>query len=470
MKISMFDHLFFKIEETGMSPLPMGGAMILDPKTAPQELTAQAIADHLAARMEKIPLMRKKPLQDMLHIGSIQLVDDPDFNVKNHIATTRIQHPGGYRELAEHLGRFSQKPVPTDRPLWQFEVIEGLRGGKFAVATHIHHGILDGMGAIESLASLNDLAPCAPETPREGKWPADTEPSLAQLMGSAFLENLNRLYVTAPRLIGKAAGPVLKAGAEKAVATLSGKKADENAVTLPEVNVQDTSLNATGLSRARRVSWKELSVSRIKQLGKRHGCTVNDVALLLCSTALDRHYEANGEVVDSDQFAVMTFNVRTEEDGNAGNAVTVRSVNLHNSVSDLNARLQAIAADTSVLKQEVRPGIQGPIDSKALMAVFSPLLLESALRLVSRFDLMSRIKMGNTMISNVPGARVPLYVAGAAVETVIPMAPVVEGMALSCTIASTHKKLVIGFHGCADILEDMEALVAGVENGYRALT
>ena len=47
------------------------------------------------------------------------------------------------------------------------------------------------------------------------------------------------------------------------------------------------------------------------------------------------------------------------------------------------------------------------------MAVFSPFLLESALRLISRFDLMSRIKMGNTMISNVPGAPVPLYVAGA---------------------------------------------------------
>ncbi len=101
-----------------MTPMIMGGAMVLDPKTAEWELSGQIIADHLAARMEKIPLMRKKPLQDKLKIGSIRLVDDPGFDVKNHITVTRLKRPGGYRQLADHLGEFSQKPIPTDRPLW----------------------------------------------------------------------------------------------------------------------------------------------------------------------------------------------------------------------------------------------------------------------------------------------------------------------------------------------------------------
>ena len=470
MKISLFDHIFFKVEEIGMAPLPMGGAMILDPKTAAQKLTARDIADHLAARMEKIPLMRKKPLQDKLKIGSIRLVDDPEFDVKNHVAITRIKAPGGHRELAEQLGRFSQQPVPTDRPLWQFEVIEGLRGGKFAVATHIHHGILDGIGALESLASLNDLKPRAPETPRQGKWPAPAEPGGARLVGAALLENLNRLYVATPKFVGKSAGPVLKAGASGVLSRLAGRGAKTNVPTLPDVTVVSTSLNATGLSRERRVAWKTLDIRRIRRIGKRRGCTVNDVALLLCSVALDRHYAARGETVDFDQVAVMPFNIRKQEDDTAGNAVTVRSVNLHNTVSELSARLQAIAADTRLLKQAVRPRVKSPVDGEALMAVFSPFLLESALRLVSRFDLMSKIRMGNTMITNVPGAPVPLYVAGAEVESVIPMAPVVEGIALSCTIASTHSKLVVGFHGCAETVGSMDPLVAGVEEAYRALT
>ncbi len=51
MKLSLMDQAFFKLEEAGMAPLPMGGAMIIDPTTAPGELTGQAIADHLAARV-----------------------------------------------------------------------------------------------------------------------------------------------------------------------------------------------------------------------------------------------------------------------------------------------------------------------------------------------------------------------------------------------------------------------------------
>ncbi len=154
MKLSLLDQAFFKFEEAGMTPSPMGGAIILNPKTADWELSGEDIANHLAARMEKIPLMRQKPLQDKLKLGSIRLVDDPNFDVQNHISVTRVKRPGGYRQLAEHLGEFSQKPIPTDRPLWQFEIIEGLRGGKFAVATHIHHGILDGVGAVEAILRI----------------------------------------------------------------------------------------------------------------------------------------------------------------------------------------------------------------------------------------------------------------------------------------------------------------------------
>ena len=97
MKLSLMDQAFFKLEEAGMAPSPMGGVMILNPKTADWALTGKIIANHLAARMERIPLMRQKPLQDKLKLGSIRLVDDPDFDVNNHITVARVKRPGGYQ-------------------------------------------------------------------------------------------------------------------------------------------------------------------------------------------------------------------------------------------------------------------------------------------------------------------------------------------------------------------------------------
>src|SRR5579863_6010622 len=96
-RLSLFDQLFYKAEKVGLPRLYLGGAMILDHALTPHKLTASIIAEHLAARMEKIPLMRKKIAQDALRIGSVRLVDDPSFDVRKHIVLTSVKAPGGYR-------------------------------------------------------------------------------------------------------------------------------------------------------------------------------------------------------------------------------------------------------------------------------------------------------------------------------------------------------------------------------------
>src|SRR5450631_3113665 len=110
-KLSLFDQLFYKIEKAGLPPMYMAGAMIIDPAQSPHKLTPKIIADHLAARMEAIPLMRKMIVQDSLAIGSVRLVDDPKFAVRNHIYITQLPEPGGYKELTERLGHFSERRI-----------------------------------------------------------------------------------------------------------------------------------------------------------------------------------------------------------------------------------------------------------------------------------------------------------------------------------------------------------------------
>jgi diacylglycerol O-acyltransferase len=111
------DQAFYKLEAGGMYPVLMAGAMILDVAGSPYPLNAKMIADHLAARMEKVPLMRKKLVQDALRIGNMQLVDDPSFDVRNHITRTVLPAPGGYRELTDCLGEFSAQRLDLSRPM-----------------------------------------------------------------------------------------------------------------------------------------------------------------------------------------------------------------------------------------------------------------------------------------------------------------------------------------------------------------
>src|SRR5690606_20929618 len=56
-------------------------------------------------------------------------------------------------------------PLDRTRPLWQFVVVEGLRGGKAAVIQKMHHSITDGERGVELAMQYLDVERDAPEPP-----------------------------------------------------------------------------------------------------------------------------------------------------------------------------------------------------------------------------------------------------------------------------------------------------------------
>ena len=58
-KLSLMDQVFYKLETGGISPVYMGGGMILDPGDSPYPLDGKSLADHLAACLEQVPANRR---------------------------------------------------------------------------------------------------------------------------------------------------------------------------------------------------------------------------------------------------------------------------------------------------------------------------------------------------------------------------------------------------------------------------
>ena len=56
-------------------------------------------------------------------------------------------------------------PFDRTRPLWQFVVVEGLRGGKAALVQKLHHTITDGEGGVQMSLQFLDFERDAPEPP-----------------------------------------------------------------------------------------------------------------------------------------------------------------------------------------------------------------------------------------------------------------------------------------------------------------
>src|SRR5690606_9688725 len=58
---------------------------------------------------------------------------------------------------------FVADPLDRTRPLWQFLVVEGMRGGKAAVIQKMHHTITDGERGVELAVQYLDFERDAPE-------------------------------------------------------------------------------------------------------------------------------------------------------------------------------------------------------------------------------------------------------------------------------------------------------------------
>ena len=110
------------------------------------------------------------------------------------------------------------------------------------------------------------------------------------------------------------------------------------------------------------------------------------------------------------------------------------------------------------------------MDSRALMEIFPPRVVHGFCHAMARLNLGGRFPFGNVVITNVPGSRAALYLAGAPLVTVIPMAPMPgAGFALTVTVSSTARYLLMGYHGDGAAIRNKELFVEGATQAFAEL-
>jgi WS/DGAT/MGAT family acyltransferase len=466
-KLSLFDQLFYKLDEAGVAPLVMQGASVLDPSAAEHPLDADALAEHIGARLQGIPLLQKKVIRDPLGLGNLWLVEDPDFDLAHHVTRATLPGSGDDDTFLAYLEAFSVERLDMEKPLWRFEIVDGLKGGKLAVASKLHHAVVDGVGAMQTLGSLYDTEPRPPERLRKIRRPPVLEISPLRLTARALSDSLSRA-VAGPGFLRRNAGTLLRSLGD---ALRERVQLDRDHVE--KLDVSKTSLNVKASRERRVVAYRVFELDELKSLCRAIECKINDLALLLCSVALERYFAGIGETLESDLVATMPINLRESKNGTTGNAVGASMISLRTAVPGLIDRLRAIQRDSQAAKERMRPKSGSPIDLNEVQALFSPLIIDLVAAVAARVSgwnlATDRALIANTVISNVPGPREEMYVAGARIEHSIPMIPMADTMTLSWGITSFGRYLTIGFHGCGEAVVDKELLIRGIDEAYAEL-
>lgn len=421
--------------------------MVLDPSTAPTPFSRDRCIEHLSARLHRAPQFRWKLLEGpfRLRIDRPIWVDDPDFDIRRHVHRVAVPAPGDDRALGELVGRLVSFKLDRSRPLWEMWVIEGLADGRVAMLVKVHHAIIDGASGSELATLLFDLEPdAAPET--APAWEPEPAPHLVERLAVATANSLLWPYRTQ-----RFARQLARQGVTMARSAV-GASPPAQPLQAPR-----TPLNGA-LTSDRIFACAQLDLAAAKAVKDAFGVKLNDVILAVSSGALRRYLEDLGELPDRPLVAQVPVSIRDDStNGHVGTKVAAMFCSLATDVDDPATRLRAIhASSTSGKAQRTKLTSQTEIN---LTDTTPPAVIAIASRVWSLARLDGRVPpIFNLIISNVPGPPFDLYVAGARIEALYPMGPLLYGSGVNFTVVSAKDHLDFGLMACPSIVPDPWAI------------
>ncbi len=442
--------------ETSTTPMHVGVVMVLDPPEGTRSLFSPTTRDAqirrvIAQRLHLIGPMRQRAIRVPFGLHHPVWVDDPDFELDDHLSRASLPSPGGPAELNTFVATVMSRRLDPDRPLWEMHVVEGLEGGRTALVAKMHHAILDGVSGASMLGAFLDLTPRARVVALPPPWDPAPLPGSAELL---------RYAMSAMARQPGAALTAVQAGVE-ALADLGmhnrelsgrGESSPPGFFSAPR-----TSLNGA-VSNRKSFASVTVPLEDLKQVRRVFECTVNDVILAGVAGGLRRLLAERGEEIGGPLVAMVPVSTRADDAGEAlGNQVSGMLVSLATDVDDPVARLDVIAESTRVSKEQEK--LHGGRFVEDLAQVASPVVATRLARAVAGTRLFDRVRPPfNLTVSGVRGPDFPLFLAGSRVAGLYPVGPIAEGIGLNVTVLSYQDQVQFGLLACRKLVPEVNEL------------
>ena len=440
--LTALDATFLELEDADPGAhMHIGGLLVFDPLPGGDPPLYEEVLVRVDERLDSIPRCRQRLSEPTL--GGLTWpawVEDERFDLAAHVRHVALPEPGGDRELLDWAEDFYAHRLDRGRPLWELAMIDGLAGGRWAVALKVHHAVVDGVAALGLTRLVLDEVPADP-TPHD--------PPRAALTAAA----------------GRLAG-IVRDGAGLAVhprASLErGKGLLELLVRDEAIPAPHASLNVP-IGKGRRLAVTEASLDDLKAVRAALGGTVNDVVLACVAGGLRRLMLDRGERPPGRGLrAMVPVDVRAAgAELQLGNHVSSLFVPLPVGVADPLERHAAVVEATAAHKagHEARAAK----DMIALGAIAPPAVHSALARAVAAPRLF------NLTVTNVPGPQVTLHALDAPLRRIVPLVPLASDHTVGVAVLSYAGTVCFCVQADRASVPDIEALSEGIAAELRAL-
>jgi len=466
-RLSALDTSFLRMESAN-TPMHMGVIGVFDGRSLLDDdgvFDLDRFAEYVERRLVHAPRLTRKLEEVPLELGRPVWVEDPDFDIHNHLQLSALAAPGGRQELYELCEELQMQPLERELPLFEMEIVIGLDPDEFgpgavAVVEKVHHALLDGMSGVELLSVLfeaegeGDVDHARAQGrrgPRPAPVPVAPEPSSRQLVEEAIIDLAREPAELVRQVVGALRSPVETARQLSAVAGAAADLFMSRRTAQPSLNQP--------VGAHRRLQSITVSLDTVHETGVSMGGTVNDVVLAAVTRGLRALFEHREETVEGIVKALVPVSTRhVGMDEEHGNHVAALLVELPIEATDPISTFVAVSTRVRELKEHHHA------DGTEVLLDVTNHVPPVAVDLVSR--LVGQQHVVNLVVTNLPGPPRPLHVMGGSVRELIPIVPLGGNLTLSVAILSYCGELVLAFHADRDACPDVDVMARATADAF----
>ncbi|MEY4229688.1 MAG: hypothetical protein RLZZ362_537 [Actinomycetota bacterium] len=414
--------------------------------------------DRLLRRMDRatqvVARLRQRVQPMPVNLTAPMWVDDPNFDIRYHVRHMALPKPGSMRQLLDLASLIACDPFERTRPLWQFTVVDGLRGGRSALIEKLHHTIADGETSVAMSLQFLDFERDAPE-------PAAVEPDVREApepdpqANQDLLRDMIAGGLRVPLGLVRQIRDLL--ADPTGIPDAGNAAADTIRGLISQLSDTEQAHSPLWIKRSlqRRIEVLRAPFDETRAAAKALGGTLNTAFLTASAEAAGSYHRELGSPVDNLR-ASMAVSTRT--DGSGSNAFSLARMMVPTSDMPIGERFQLIQAATGAAREASAGG-----SLEALAALAATLPTSVVTRLAKQ-----QAQTVDFATSNVRGAPIPLFVAGAQILENYPVGPL-GGVAFNLTLLSYDHSLDMGINIDVAAVAEPELLRRCMEHAFNDL-
>jgi len=466
----------FLYNETPNGPLHVGTL-----QTFEGAIGFERLAEHFERRIHLLPRYRQRLVFAPLNLAHAALEDDPEFSLRNHLKHHTLAHGASDAGLAEAAMRANEPALDRSRPLWELHLFEGLEGGRSALLWKIHHCIVDGVSALKLIAAAMDLKPDGPAPePEQKPWRPPQLPDRSQSLIDAAMALAQGHFDEM-----REAGRLLRSPTELAARSAAMAGAAAQMMSMMARPIVAAPWNIGLASRDRSIAWLKVAFGDLRAIRGTLGGTVNDVVLAILSEGAARYLKHHGVATGGLPLRIgCPVNVRRENEASAmGNRVSMMFPEMGAAPMDPGDRYQAVVRETERIKAAREPQgmdlLLAATDSVApSMQALSSRITSGAIGAATQIAeftggigrMIAAPPMGiNFIATNVPGAQVPMYLAGHRMIDFVGLVPLAGTLGYGVAIVSYNQSLFFGLMADPRMMPDVDFMKTCIASAFEEL-